>query len=240
MENCCTSAPRNAAINIALRERCTLKGMRLPWLVLLCSTAAFAQSFEASVSGGKTVISGKSADLGTATADPTSGNYTLQDGFRLTLRMTLNSWRFMGHEFGYGYNHTSVAAPATTVTGGVTGLPSQPGTITQTIPAQTIGVPAHQGFYDFLVYAAPEGFRIRPFVAGGVQFTAFSQPGSYYGNRETKYGINYGAGVKLKVKEPWGLRVDARQYNMGKPFNLPNHTGRLLMWEFSGGISFML
>ena len=78
-----------------------------------------------------------------------------------------------------------------------------------------------------------------PFVTGGVQFTAFSQPNDY-GNRETKYGVNYGAGVKVKVKEPWGFRLDARQYNMGKPFHLLNNNGRLLMWEFSGGISFFL
>jgi opacity protein-like surface antigen len=215
--------------------------MRFHWVVLLCSSAAFSQSFEASVSGGQAVIPAKSSNLGTATSDPASGTYYLQDGFRIALRMTLNQWRFMGHEFGYAYNHTSVAAPATTVTGTVTGLPSQPGsTVTQTVPAQTIGVPAHQGFYNFLVYAAPEGFRIRPFATGGVQFTAFSQPGSYYGNRETKYGINYGAGVKLKVKDPWGVRLDVRQYNMGKPFKLPNASGRLLMWEVSGGISFLL
>jgi hypothetical protein len=73
-----------------------------------------------------------------------------------------------------------------------------------------------------------------------VQFTAFSQPGSYNGNRETKYGINYGGGIKVKVKEPWGFRLDVRQYNMGKPFNLPNASGRLLMWEFSGAVSFLL
>ena len=83
--------------------------------------------------------------------------------------------------------------------------------------------------------------RVRPFAAGGVQFTAFSQPGSQYtNNRETKYGINYGGGIKVKVKDPWGFRLDVRQYNMGKPFNLPNASGRLLMWEFSGSISFLL
>ena len=102
-------------------------------------------------------------------------------------------------------------------------------------------MPSHQGFYDFLVYAIPEGKIIRPFAAGGVQFTAFSQPGSQYtNNRETKYGINYGGGVKVKVKENWGFRLDVRQYNMGKPFKLPNASGRLLMWEFSGSVSFLL
>ncbi|HEY1495820.1 MAG TPA: outer membrane beta-barrel protein [Candidatus Solibacter sp.] len=217
--------------------------MRLPRLVLAALLATcsfgFAQSFEASVGGGQLNIPSKNAFLGTAAVDPNSGNYTLKSGFRLVFRMTLNSWRFMGHEFGYAYNRTSLDAPATTaITGGI-GLPGQPSS-TVTLPAQNISIPAHQGFYDFLVYAVPEGKIIRPFACGGVQFTAFSQPGSYYGNRETKYGINYGGGLKVKVKENWGFRLDARQYNMGKPFNLPNASGRLLMWEFSGAVSFLM
>ena len=215
--------------------------MRLYWLVLVCATGAFAQSFEASAGGGRTIIPAKNADLGTYSSDPASGTYRLKDGFRITLRMTLNQWRFFGHEFGYAYNHTAVEIPATASAasgGGIT--PVQPGTTTPASGSSNLSVPAHQGFYDFLVYAAPEGFVVRPFAAGGVQFTAFSQPGSYYGNRETKYGINYGGGIKVKVKEPWGLRLDVRQYNMGKPFQLPNASGRLMMWEFSGSISFLL
>lgn len=209
--------------------------MRLSWLVLACSTAAFAQSFEASVSGGKSVIPAKNADIGTAGG----GAYKMRDGFRLGFRMTLNSWRFLGHEFGYAYSRTKVEVPPT-ITGTITTTPVQPGsTATTTVPAQTISTPSHQGFYDFLAYFAPEGFRVRPFVAGGVQFTAFSQRGDY-GNRETKYGINYGGGLKIKVKENWGIRLDARQYNMGKPFKLANKSGRLLMWEFSGGVSFLM
>ena len=42
------------------------------------------------------------------------------------------------------------------------------------------------------------------------------------------------------LRVPWGFRLDVRQYNMGKPFKLPNAAGRLLMWEFSGGLSFLL
>jgi opacity protein-like surface antigen len=204
--------------------------------VLACSSCAFAQSFEASVGGGDTLIPSKNAFLGTSTTDPTSGNYTLKNGFRIVLRMTLNTGRFMGHEFGYAYSRTSLdTPPATLANGGGITLPT-----TTTVPAQNISVPSHQGFYDFLVYGLPEGKVFRPFVCGGVQFTAFSQPGSYYGNRETKYGINYGGGLKFKVKENWGFRLDARQYNMGKPFNLPNASGRLLLWEFSGAISFLM
>jgi opacity protein-like surface antigen len=196
--------------------------MRLYCLALACSTVAFSQSFEASVGGGKTIIPSKNADIG----GDSMGTYKMKEGTRIGFRMTLNSWRFMGHEFGYAYSRTAVAAPSV-------------GTGATAVPAQTISTPSHQGFYDFLVYAAPEGFVVRPFAAGGVQFTAFSQPGDY-GNRETKYGINYGGGLKVKVKPNWGVRLDVRQYNMGKPFKLPNNTGRLLMWEFGGGISFLM
>jgi opacity protein-like surface antigen len=210
--------------------------MRLYWVIPVafaaCSSLASGQSFEASVGGGQSLFPSKSADIGTATTDPTSGTYKMKDGFRLSLRMALNTGRFMGHEFGYAYSRTGIVAPAITTT---------TGSIVSTVPAQDISIPSHQGFYDFLIYAIPEGKIIRPFAAGGVQFTAFSQPGSQYtNNRETKYGINYGGGVKVKVKENWGFRLDVRQYNMGKPFSLPNASGRLLMWEFSGSISFLL
>lgn len=200
---------------------------------LACSPFAFAQSFEASVGGGQTIVPTKNGVIGTSTVDPASGNYTMKGGFRIALRMTINSGRFLGHEFGYAYSRTSLDTPATTLP--AAGISLGP----TTVPARTISVPSHQGFYDFLVYAVPEGKLIRPFACGGVQFTAFSQPGDY-GNHETKYGINYGGGIKVKVKENWGFRLDARQYNMSKPFNLPNASGRLLLWEFSGAVSFSL
>jgi len=211
--------------------------MRIHWLAFACATAAFGQSFEASVSGGQAVLPSKSSNLGTYTSDPNSGTYYMRDGFRIALRMTINQWRFMGHEIGYAYNHTSIDVPPAALGG--TGVPGPPGPSPIPSGSTNYGVPGHQGFYNFLVYAAPEGFRVRPFATGGVQFTAFSTPGNYY-DRETKYGVNYGAGVKVKVLENWGIRLDVRQYNMGKPFNLPNASGRLLLWEVSGGFSFLL
>jgi opacity protein-like surface antigen len=197
--------------------------------LIACAPAAFSQSFEASVSGGESYIPSKSSDIGAA--DLVSGDYHLKDGFRISLRMTLNSWRFMGHEFGYAYNHTSLDSPATTTTGLLGPI---------TTPVTNTGLPAHQGFYDFLVYAAPEGSHVRPFACGGVQFTSFSQAGSY--SRETKYGVNFGGGLKVKVMQNWGFRLDVRQYNMSKPFNnvLINSSGRLQLYEFGVGISFMM
>ena len=208
--------------------------MRFRYIVLagcLCSSAGFSQSFEAAISGGVSRFG--DAKLGTATGISTDPQYVLQNGFRLTFRMTLNSWRFFGHEFGYSYNHTSLQIPpiSTPVLGGFT-----------TTPAQTISVPIHQGFYDFLAYATPEGTRIRPFAAGGVQFSGFFPPGTsvYYGNQVTKYGINYGGGLKVRLTSIWGIRFDARFYNMGKPFDFPNQTGRLIQQEYSVGVSFNL
>jgi len=214
--------------------------MRSHWFLAAAlaasSSLAFSQSFEASVGGGQTSIPSKNGDIGTSTADPASGTYTMKSGVRITARMAINSGRFIGHEFGYAYSRTKLEAPSFTGTvTGINGLPVQ-----QTVPASELSVPSHQGFYDFLVYALPEGSHVRPFAAGGVQFTAFSQPNSYNYNRETKYGINYGGGLKFKVKDNWGFRLDVRQYNMGKPFKLPNVSGRLLMWEFSGAVSFLL
>jgi len=181
-------------------------------LLIACAPAAFSQSFEASVSGGESYLPSKSSDIGSG--------YFVKDGFRLTLRMTLNWKRFLGHEFGYAYNHTSLNTSATST-------------------SDTSGLPAHQGFYDFLAYALPEGSHVRPFACGGVQFTSFSPAGSY--SRETKYGVNFGGGLKVKVMENWGFRMDVRQYNMSKPFNnILNSTGRMQLYEFGVGISFMM
>src|SRR5215467_16395002 len=90
-------------------------------VLFLCAPAAFCQGFEASVSGGESYIPSKSSDIGSG--------YQLKDGFRLALRMTLNWKRFLGHEFGYGYTHTSLEATSA-VTGGAasnSGLGAQQG-----------------------------------------------------------------------------------------------------------------
>jgi opacity protein-like surface antigen len=198
----------------------------------LFSSLGVCQSFEASISGGETRFG--DAKLGTATSVPTDPQYVMKDGFRLTFRMTLNSWRFFGHEFGYAYNHTSLDVPPITTNTGLAGV--------TTTPAQNISVPIHQGFYDFLAYATPEGSRVRPFAAGGVQFSSFVPPGTsiYYGNQVTKYGINYGGGIKFRLSSIWGIRFDVRFYNMGKPFNFMNQSGRLIQQEYSVGATFNL
>ena len=77
----------------------------------------------------------------------------------------------------------------------------------------------HQGFYNMLVYATPEGSRFRPFATGGGHFSNFVPPCSaQYGQGSNKFGVNYGGGLKVRVSDKFLVRADYRQYLTGKPF----------------------
>jgi hypothetical protein len=197
----------------------TLREMR-NWLLIACTLGcgaiASAQVAEISVSGGASRFGG---NMGTEDSSSDATKISVDGGFRLDARLTLNSHRFFGHEFGYGYSRSTFKFPS----------------------SGDYSIPVHQGYYDFLAYATPEGSKIRPFAAGGVQFTSFFPPGSsaYYGNQTTKYGVNYGAGIKIKVSPMFGVRFDVRQYNMGQPFEYYNQ-GRLKQTAFTAGVSFNL
>lgn len=182
---------------------------------LLCAGAGLcpAQVGELALSFGQSIMKdnvlGSSSDLSTT--------YNIQDGFRFTVRFTLNTKKFIGHEFGYGYSRTKL---------GIAGA------------SDNASMPTHQGFYDFLLYGLPEGFRVRPFLAGGAQFSTFVPPGASatYGTGTTKYGGNFGAGVKMKLTSMFLLRADVRDYVTGKPFGLSGQSGALHQIEASAGL----
>jgi opacity protein-like surface antigen len=173
-------------------------------------SSAFSQSAEFTASGGVSKISGK--DIGSG--------YSLDDGFRMGFRLCLNPNKFFGHEVGYAYNRSHLL---------LSGVDQG-------------GMAIHQGFYDFLVYGTPEGSHIRPFVAGGAHFSNFVPPGASatQGGGNTKFGVNYGAGIKVKVSYKFGVRADFRQYLTGKPFDLPGATGKLRQNEISVGFGLLL
>jgi opacity protein-like surface antigen len=143
-------------------------------MLLLSPAVAAAQSFEASVSAGASQLS--NGDLGSS--------YSLDNGFRLTFRMAINTHEHLGYELGYAYIRTHLN------TSGLGGT----------------GMAIHQGFGDVLLYGTKSEARVRPFVAGGLNFSNFVPPGqsAQYGQGETKYGFNYGGGVKIKVAGPPG------------------------------------
>jgi hypothetical protein len=190
--------------------------MRLASLVFLlgtCAAVSSAQVGEISLSFGDSIF--KDNLLG---AFDSATQYKVKDGFRISARLTLNTKRFIGHEFGYGYSRSKLG-----LTGGA---------------SDEASMPVHQGFYDFLLYASPEGSRIRPFVAGGAQFSTFVPPGASvtYGTGTTKYGGNFGGGVKVKLTSIFALRLDGRDYVTTKPFDLPGKSGALHQIEVSAGL----
>ncbi|MEZ5352656.1 MAG: outer membrane beta-barrel protein [Bryobacteraceae bacterium] len=180
---------------------------------------ASAQVFEVGPHGGVSRLSGR--DIGTFTVGGVD-RVTLEDGFRFGFRMTLNNWTFFGHEMGYAYNRTTLRVNSD--------------------PVEEAGTAIHQGIYNFLAYATPEGSRVRPFAAGGAHFSNFIFPGGSVtqGSGSNKLGINYGGGIKVRVAEQWLIRMDVRQYLTGKPFDLPNQSGKIKQLEISLGVSFVM
>ena len=197
-----------------------MKTMKRSFVVVafLTASSAFGQVAEFAVSGGINRLSNEV--LG---GDPPQGGqilccYELDDGWRLAFRLTINNWRFFGQEFGYAYNRTKL----------------------QFNEQNLGGMAAHQGFYNFLAYATPEGSIVRPFVTGGGHFLNYVPPGTSVtqGGGDMKFGFNYGGGVKFRLGDRFMVRLDARQHSTGKPFtdSFRNPvSGRLKMNEFSVG-----
>ena len=148
----------------------------------------------------------------------------LKDGWRLNLfRFTLNPYPHFGFEAGYSYVRTNWDVG----------------------DGQTFGTATHQGHGTALAYLVSEGSRVRPFVAGGVQFSNFIFPGYSVssGGGSTKLGVNYGGGVKVRVAEHFLIRFDFRQYLSPKPdfgLSATGPQGWLRMNEISTGFSYCL
>ena len=188
-----------------------MKRSILGLLFVASALTAFAQMGEVSLSLGSSMLRNKSLGSIGGVDVPSKSN------FHLALRMTLNNSRYFGHEFGYAYNRASFNASGT-----------------------NYSMPIHQGFYDFLVYATKEGSKIRPFAAGGAHFSTFVPPGGsiLQGSGLTKFGYNYGAGIKAKVSDSFLIRVDLRDYTTGKPDFGISPSGLLHQLVISAGLGF--
>ena len=144
----------------------------------------------------------------------------LDSGFRFGFRVGLNTHARLGHEVGYAYNRTNLDYAGT-----------------------KYGMGTHQGFYDLLLYPIEEGSKVRPFIAGGVQFSNFVPPGSSAtsGGGDTKFGVNYGAGVKVRATEKFLIRLGVQQFLSPKPdWFLEAPKGWLRINEISLGVSYTM
>jgi len=192
------------------------------FLLFVLTIPLWGQAMEMAGGGGIHRLSNNG--IGTLTPDsPRQHDYSLEGGYRIVMRMTLNPRQFFGHEFGYAYNRTQLVQE---------GLASRVKT----------GMAIHQGFYNYLAYATREGSLIRPFGTGGVHFSNFVPPGASAtsGGGSTKFGVNYGAGLKIRISERFQLRFDGRQYRTPKPFDLINPGGWIRQLELSTSFGFLL
>lgn len=196
----------------------------LAFFALILPAESFGQSAEFWLGGGVSRLSNNGiGSFNSLTTTGTAGSpndVQLDNGFRINFRMAINTGDRFGHEVGYAYNRTHLLFSG----------------------VDQGGMAIHQGFYNFLVYATKEGSRVRPFATGGVHFSNFVPPGSsaQYGGGNTKFGFNYGAGVKVRISSMFGLRFDFRQYQTGKPFGLPYASGLLHQNEFSASFGFLM
>ncbi|MCP5112408.1 MAG: hypothetical protein GY953_16410, partial [bacterium] len=110
--------------------------------------------------------------------------------------------------------------------------------------SQKAGTAIHRGFYNFLGYAMPEGQRVRIFGTGGVHFANYVFPGfsAVSGGGSTKFGVNYGGGVKVMLTPIMGFRLDFRDYRNPKPFSnvFTGVNGWMSQLEISAGVQLLL
>ena len=99
----------------------------------------------------------------------------------------------------------------------------------------------HQGFYDFLAYATPEGSQSAHSapLACTTATTCRRDRRRSTARASNKFGINYGGGVKIRLRGPLGVRFDVHQFTNGKPFGLGG-SGWIRQTEISAGVAWML
>ena len=191
-------------------------------LVLVMALPALPQSAELGISAGYGTLRDNDISVSQVAATGGTDTYSISNGVRVGARMGFNTRRFIGHEVSYAYQHAGldlrVSGPEGTETGDLGAIRS------------------HHMYYNGLLHAAPTGFPVRPFVTGGGGFSSFFLPGisSFSGYGNTKFGYNYGGGIKLNFYQ-YGIRFDVRNHVTGKPFGnyLPNVEGKLNNTEFS-------
>ena len=188
------------------------------------SGLAFGQAGELWFSYGESIM--EHSGLGTNLIfDGTPNDVKLSDGYRFSFRFGFNSGDHLGYEIQYAFNHMNLDfSPAAAASIG--------------LPSGGLGMHMHQGGANVLYYMfTTDKTRIRPFVTGGVQFDNFVPPGGQSYNGSTKFGANFGAGVKFHIKGMWAGRLDAREYVTPKPsFGFALNSGALWQTEISAGV----
>ncbi len=178
-----------------------------------------AQVAEVAITGGWGVFTDRT--LGAADFGAPEDQLELDNGLRIGGRLSMNRW-FLGHELSYAWQRTKIFID----------------------DQNTESMSIQNFYYNFVVHATPEGTAIRPFVTGGAGVSTFFPPGvsSLSGSGDNKFGFNYGGGVKFRLSDKFGLRLDVRDHVTGRPFeNLGINTldGKYHNVEYSVGFALL-
>lgn len=187
-------------------------------LLMLAALPVYGQGAEIGITAGWGNFTNNTVGFEDAFGEEPA-EYTIDDGVRIGSRIGLNTGNFVGHEFSYAWQRSKLSI------------------LDQDFGSMSI----HNIYYNFVLHATPEGSVIRPFITGGGGVSVFNPPGfsSFSGAGDNKFGYNYGAGVKVKMTESYGIRLDVRDHVTGKPFDLPDNSGRLHNLEMSAGFSLL-
>lgn len=159
-------------------------------------------------------------------ATPFSSSYKTGGGVTLGAEFSLN--RIVGVEGSYSNVRNNLA-------------------VTNSSTSAESGYGVHdQRFSGDLVAHAPKAlFGLKPYLAGGIEYDHFSQPGSSSNifdgfsdvtlSAANKVGINYGGGVDMKLLPFISLRVDVRDHVMTSPtYGLPSSSSIGPFYPISG------
>lgn len=177
--------------------------MKLLLLLTLisCSTLC-AQSTELWLTTGPSVLFNRY--LGSSDPAGQAHDTSLGEGYQVGLRFDYNSSGHLGHELYYAFNHTSLIDRTDSIIG----------------PEDDNAMAIHQGGYNLLYYVkrTNEAASERLFVTAGVHASDFVLP-SAAGllPSSVRPGFNVGVGLKFKVSQLFGARVELRQYETAKP-----------------------
>ncbi len=197
---------------------------RITILMLFLGVAppVLAQTEDVAFTGGWSVFPNPTlGELTVLDADfnPIAIEGKLHNGVRIGVRLSLNR-SHLSHEFNYAWQRSG-------------------------INLDTRAVAIHNIYYNAVLHATPADTAVRPFVTVGGGLSAFFDPGgsSFQGlsASEKKLGYNYGGGIKFRLTDRFGMRLDVRDHVTGKPYgrHLENVRGILHNIEYSVGLTLL-
>ncbi len=186
-------------------------------LAFLCAAVIPAQNAEVTAAFKQSTFS--TGDLGQVGLIPQ--RFDLQNGTGVNLHFSLNGRSYFGHELTYGYERDTLKLGE----------------------ADQGSVQVHKFYYDFVAHLSRRGARARPFVLAGAGLASYLPPAeaAIRAANLTRFGLNFGGGLKVRIADHLGVRFDIRDHFVEKPdfFDLAEVTGRLHNIEYAVGLSLL-